>query len=69
MKSKERTRWRLSNRVLNILSVLLGLITLGAGVGWLIYSWYVDLAVPYAAIPLVLCVPVIVAVGFRNCWD
>jgi hypothetical protein len=25
--------------------------------------------VPYFAIPLVLCVPVIVAVAFRNIWD
>ncbi|WP_296655025.1 hypothetical protein [Paraburkholderia sp.] len=55
--------------VLNTLTALVGLITLGLGVGWLVYSWIVDLEIPYFAIPLVLCVPVIVAVAFRNFWD
>lgn len=66
---EERPRWRPSNLVLNILTVLVGLATLGAGIGWLIYSWVVDLEVPYFAIPLVLSVPVIAAVAFRNCFD
>lgn len=55
--------------VLNTLTALVGLLTLGLGVGWLVYSWIVDLEIPYFAIPLVLCVPVIVAVAFRNFWD
>lgn len=58
-----------SKRLLNVLTVLIGLATLGLGIGWLVYSWLVDREVPYFAIPLVLCVPVIVAVAFRNCWD
>ncbi|CAM2193526.1 hypothetical protein PXJ20_10215 [Paraburkholderia sp. A1RI_3L] len=66
---EERPRWRPSNLVLNILTVLVGLATLGAGIGWLVYSWVVDLEVPYFAIPLVLSVPVIAAVAFRNCFD
>jgi hypothetical protein len=68
-KEEARTRRRPSNRVLNILTWLVALATLGAGVGWLVYSYYVDLEVPYFAIPLVMCVPVIVAVAFRNIWD
>jgi len=55
--------------LLNLLTALVGVLTLGIGVGWLIYSWKVDLEIPYFAIPLVLCVPVIVAVAFRNIWD
>ena len=55
--------------LLNLMTALVGIATLGLGVGWLIYSWKVDLEVPYFAIPLVLCVPVIVAVAFRNIWD
>ncbi|MGA7782800.1 MAG: hypothetical protein WCA85_34520 [Paraburkholderia sp.] len=66
---EERTRRRPSNTTLNILTWLVALATLGAGVGWLVYSYYVDLEVPYFAIPLVMCVPVIVAVAFRNIWD
>jgi hypothetical protein len=66
---EERTRRRPSNAVLSILTWLVALVTLGAGVGWLVYSYYVDLEVPYFAIPLVMCVPVIVAVAFRNMWD
>jgi len=60
---------RPSKRTLNVLTALVGAGTLAAGVGWLVYSWKTDLEVPYFAIPLVLCVPVIVAVAFRNCWD
>ncbi|HEV3105787.1 MAG TPA: hypothetical protein VGZ01_08875 [Trinickia sp.] len=67
--TKERTRRQPSKRTLNVLTALVGLGTLAAGIGWLIYSWIVDLEVPYFAIPLVLCVPVIVAVAFRNVWD
>lgn len=55
--------------VLNTLTALVGLITLAAGVGWVIYKSVVDLEIPYFAIPLVMCVPVIVAVAFRNIWD
>lgn len=58
-----------SKRTLNVLTALVGGGTLAAGIGWLVYSWKTDLEVPYFAIPLVLCVPVIVAVAFRNCWD
>jgi len=67
--SKESSRRRLSKRSLNVLSALVGIGTLALGVGWLIYSWIVDLEVPYCAIPLVLTVPVIAAVAFRNMWD
>jgi hypothetical protein len=55
--------------LLNTLTALVGVATLGLGVGWLVYSWIVDLEIPYFAIPLVLTVPVIVAVAFRNFWD
>jgi hypothetical protein len=65
----KKTRRQPSKRTLNLLTALVGVGTLLAGIGWLIYSWLVDLEVPYFAIPLVLCVPVIVAVAFRNCWD
>lgn len=67
--TKERTRRPPSKRTLNILTALVGVGTLAAGIGWLVYSWIIDLEVPYFAIPLVLCVPVIAAVAFRNCWD
>ncbi|WP_244816401.1 hypothetical protein [Caballeronia sp. Lep1P3] len=67
--SKETPRRRVSTRSLNVLSALVGIVTLAIGVGWLIYSWEVDLEVPYFAIPLVLTVPVIAAVAFRNMWD
>ncbi len=63
-KRKQPPKW-----LLNTLTALVGVATLGAGVGWLVYSWIVDLEIPYFAIPLVLCVPVIVAVAFRNFWD
>jgi hypothetical protein len=66
---KERTRRRPSKRTLNALTVLVGVATLAAGIGWLIYSWIVDREIPYFAIPFVMCVPVIVAVAFRNLWD
>jgi uncharacterized membrane protein YidH (DUF202 family) len=60
---------RLSKRTINVLTFLVGIATLAAGIGWLTYSWLVDREMPYFAIPLVLTVPVIVAVAFRNCWD
>ncbi|CAM2165518.1 conserved hypothetical protein [Paraburkholderia sacchari] len=63
-KRKQPPTW-----LLNTLTVLIGLLTLAAGLGWLIYSWEVDREMPYFAIPLVLCVPVIAAVAFRNIWD
>jgi hypothetical protein len=67
--SGPHTRKGPSKRTLNLLTALVGAGTLAAGVGWLVYSWKTDLEVPYFAIPLVMCVPVIVAVAFRNCWD
>jgi len=66
---EDKPRWRPSPTTLNVLTALIGIGTLGAGIGWLVYSWYVDLEVPYFAIPLVMCVPVIVAVAFRNMFD
>jgi hypothetical protein len=66
---QEKTRWQPSPTTLNVLTALIGVATLCAGIGWLVYSWFVDLEVPYFAIPLVLCVPVIVAVAFRNLFD
>ncbi|HVW49684.1 MULTISPECIES: hypothetical protein [unclassified Trinickia] len=63
------TRKGPSKRTLNVLTALVGVATLAAGIGWLVYSWITDLEVPYFAIPMVLCVPVIAAVAFRNCWD
>lgn len=65
---KESSR-KISHRMLNVLTALVGLATLALGVAWLIYTWIVHLEVPYFAIPLVLTVPVIVAVAFRNCWE
>lgn len=65
----DKKRKRPPTWVLNVLTALVGVLTLGLGVGWVIYSWKVDLEIPYFAIPLVLCVPVIVAVAFRNIWD
>ena len=53
-----------SRRTLNILSFLVGLLTFAGGVAWVIYA-----ELPMFAIPLVICVPVIAAVAFRNCWD
>ena len=47
--------------MLNVLTALIGLATLAAGIAWLVYTWVVHLEVPYFAIPLVLTVPVIVA--------
>jgi hypothetical protein len=67
--NEKKPRKRLSKRTLNILTALVGVGTLAAGVGWLVYSWVVHLEIPYFAIPLVLCMPVIVAVAFRNCFD
>jgi Na+/glutamate symporter len=55
--------------MLNVLTALIGIVTLCAGIGWLIYTWIVDMEVPYFAIPLVICVPVIAAAAFRNFWD
>lgn len=55
--------------LLNTLTALVGVLTLALGIGWLVYKWVVDMEVPYFAIPLVMCVPVIVAVAFRNIWD
>ncbi|MCG5072564.1 hypothetical protein [Paraburkholderia tagetis] len=63
-KRKQPPTW-----LLNTLTALVGVLTLALGVGWLIRSWVVDREMPYFAIPLVLCVPVIAAVAFRNIWD
>ncbi|MEX3934863.1 hypothetical protein AB4Y32_24250 [Paraburkholderia phymatum] len=67
--NEEHKRWKPSPMLLNVLTALIGIGTLCAGIAWLVYSWFVDLEVPYFAIPLVLCVPVIVAVTFRNMFD
>jgi len=67
--SKEQTHRHPSDRALNAISALIGLATLAAGVGWLIYSWTVDLEVPFFEIPLVITVPVIAAAAFRCLWD
>jgi Na+/glutamate symporter len=67
--SKEQSKKRMSPAMLNTLTALIGIATLAAGIGWLVYSWVVDLEVPYFAIPLVMTVPVIVAVAFRNCFE
>jgi Na+/glutamate symporter len=67
--SKEQQKKRMSPAMLNTLTALIGIATLAAGIGWLVYSWVVDLEVPYFAIPLVMTVPVIVAVAFRNCFE
>jgi Na+/glutamate symporter len=66
---KEPAKKRMSPAMLNTLTALIGIGTLALGIGWLIYSWVVDLEVPYFAIPLVMTVPVIVAVAFRNCFE
>ena len=67
--NNEPKRKRPPTWVLNTLTALVGIATLGAGIGWLVYSWVVDREMPYFAIPLILCVPVIAAVAFRNMWD
>ncbi len=41
--TKERTRRRPSTRMLNVLTVLIGLVTLVAGIAWLVYTWVVHL--------------------------
>ena len=69
LSTKERTRRRPSDTVLNVLAALVGLVTLAAGIALLVYKWLVDLEVPYFAIPLVLTVPVIAAAAFRSFWD
>ncbi|AOY93685.1 hypothetical protein BKK79_19150 [Cupriavidus sp. USMAA2-4] len=66
---EERAHWRPSDRALNAIAALIGLVTLAVGVGWLIYSWTVDLEVPFFEIPLVITVPVIAAAAFRCLWD
>jgi hypothetical protein len=53
-----------SKRTLTVMTFLVGLLTFAIGIAWLIYA-----ELPIVAIPLVVCVPVIVAVAFRNCWD
>jgi len=68
--SRPKKAWqRLSRRTVNVLTALVGVATLLAGIGWMVYDYAVNLEVSYFAIPLVLTVPVIVAVAFRNCWD
>jgi len=61
---KQPPKW-----LLNTLTALVGVLTLALGIGWIVYKWVVDLEIPYFAIPLVMCVPVITAVAFRNIWD
>jgi hypothetical protein len=62
--TKGRDRKRPSNLMLNCLTVLVGLVTFGAGLAWLISK-----GTPISGIPFVVCVPVVAAVAFRNCWD
>jgi hypothetical protein len=62
--TEKRARKRPSNLVLNLLTVLVGLGVLAAGLAYLILN-----DTPVFAIPLVVTVPVIAAVAFRNCWD
>jgi len=66
---RTKTQKRFSRILINVLTALVGIATLAAGVGWMVYNYLVNLEIPYFAIPLVLTVPVIVAVAFRNCWD
>ena len=65
----ERTRGRPSDRAVNVLAAIVGLVTLAIGIGWLIYERVVNFEVPYFAIPLVLSVPVIAAAAVRCIWD
>lgn len=65
----ERTRRCPSDRAMNTVAAIVGLVTLAIGVGWLIYERVVNLEVPYFAIPLVLTVPVIAAAAVRCIWD
>jgi len=67
--AKEPARKQPPTWLLNTLTALVGVLTLALGIGWIVYKWVVDMEVPYFAIPLVMCVPVIVAVAFRNMWD
>ncbi len=53
-----------SDLTLKLLSILVGLGVLAAG---LVFLYLED--VPIFAIPLVVTLPVIAAVAFRNCWD
>ena len=62
--TEKRARKRPSNLVLNLLTVLVGLGVLAAGLAYLILN-----DTPTFPIPLVVTVPVIAAVAFRNCWD
>ncbi|TDN61760.1 hypothetical protein [Paraburkholderia sp. BL10I2N1] len=62
--TEKPARKRPSNLVLNLLTVLVGLGVLAAGLAYLILN-----DTPVFAIPLVVTVPVIAAVAFRNCWD
>jgi hypothetical protein len=68
-KKDEPKRKRPPTWVLNTLTALVGVLTLAAGIGWMVYNWIVNLEIPYFAIPLILTVPVIAAVAFRNLWD
>jgi hypothetical protein len=62
--TEKRRRKRPSNFVLNCLTVLVGLGVLAVGLAYLIFN-----DVPIFAIPLVVTVPVIAAVAFRNSFE
>ena len=62
--SEQPRRKQPSKAMLNFLTVLVGLAVLGVGLAYLILN-----EVPVFAIPLVVTMPVIAAVAFRNIWD
>lgn len=62
--SERPPRKQPSKAMLNFLTVLVGLVVLAVGLVYLVLN-----EVPVFAIPLVVTVPVIAAVAFRNIWD
>lgn len=66
---QEKPKQKLSNGMLLFLTWMVGILTLLLGVGWLIYDYEVNREVSYFAIPLIMTIPVIAAVAFRNMFD
>jgi hypothetical protein len=56
------------NRTLKWLSFLVAVCIFGLGIGVLVYDDLVNHDVPMVAIPIVLAVPVVAAIVFRNIW-